>query len=312
MAPYSRNPGPWKRYADAAGGDADAGALFDHILLRYRTADALHKRWSALWIVQSVRAWQQEVPLSAKRIERAIKRLKKADLIEVKVEPMEHSPTRFTHIRLTAHGAEFLKATGGGAKSSDRSKRLRRIDHDDSVISAESARPTGCQNSLLNTSSEMEGSEISLAPDGARDGEFRSENEGLRKEEERGSGSTKAGDSTTLDFQDIWRDAHRQHRPELPCSPLFGPRFHYAKHIAQALGSDLEQIVHAVVKGWTEFRCYVISARGASKFSAEPDVAALAIHVDATRAWLRHKAEIDREREEGERFWSKLTKISDS
>ena len=120
MANYQRLPGPWKRCADAAGGNADAGGLLEHILLRYRKEpntfiqNAGHK-----WIAQSVRCWQQEVPLAPKRVRAALNKLKEHDLIIIKTAAIGASPTQVTHIRLTPKGMALIASRGQTRKSAE-------------------------------------------------------------------------------------------------------------------------------------------------------------------------------------------------
>jgi hypothetical protein len=301
---YQRFPGPWKRCADAVYGDAIAGALFEHILLRFRTNDGLLEGDSGLWIAQSVRCWQDEVPLSQRRFNHALQLLKRANLIEVKVVSLSNwSPSPITHLQLTPKGKEYLKPKRPGSIGSKPHRRVRRRDHVDSPETTISIQPAVNHKILPTKLLCKNNSELSVAPDGARESlSDEGRKEDLRKEE---TESHRNNESVprAKDVEAVWLSAHSRYRPDLPCSPFDGSKWHFARTIVEKLGVNLTSVVEAVLRDWSGFRSYLRSERGAKTVSNEPDLACLAVHADAARHWLNLQEEEKRRRAAQEAQW---------
>jgi molecular chaperone GrpE (heat shock protein) len=157
------------------------------------------------------------------------------------------------------------------------------------------------QNLLLTTAQNKTDSKISLAPEDAREGQPRELQDKCSREDAPDGKREPSQEGLAKHVWSVWHSALQDYRPDLRCSEFFGPAWNFARRVGEALGPDLETVVRAVVREWPEFRAYLFDVRGASKCSAEPDIAALAHHVDAAQNWLEVLEAREREaREEAE------------
>lgn len=298
MPLFQRSPGPWKRYTDAAGGSADAGGLFDHILLRFRTNDTLVERGGKRWIAQAMRCWRQEVPLSDRRLDEAIHRLERCGLIETGVWRIsDTSPTRYTYITLTEYGETFLASQKDRTAGSKRLDRHSQGGQAGSVTVDETARPTEGQELLCTTSLKETDSKLSLAPSDAKEKQDDDQRGKTGRGKSREGRREKSGPAKRI--SDIWHDVMRENG--LPCSEFSGPVWNYARHVGEGLGDNAEEVIRAAISEWQAFRCYLVNERRVSTCSTEPDFMAFAHYIDQAQAWLVRREREVRERAKAER-----------